>query len=411
MKLAVIGCGMSGMAAVISAVTNGADPRSITIYESLGRAGRKILATGNGRCNLGNEFTDKNCFYVSKEGGDEFLSGILSSYNVQDLKEFYSSLGIITVSKNGYLYPRSLQAGAVLSALLDRVVSYGIRIEYEKTVQSITPDRDSFIVKTGAAEERYDLVIVSSGFGSGGFDVPSPHLAELFKEQHISFRKPLPALCPLKVREDIKKLAGVRAAGRVSVFVNGNSQGSDEGEIQFTKDNVSGIPVFQISRTASIALSEGREVKLVLNMMPEVNSYELKGILSSVTGCDPGKSILSAMCGFLNKALSAYILSRCAIAPETPCGSLKGRDKDAILRNITELGFTVKASEDKNRAQTMAGGVAPSELDMCELKKIPGMFVTGELIDADGKCGGYNLYLAWATGLMAGKKAAGYYKK
>ena len=118
MRISIIGCGASGMTAAISAIRSGADPAQITIYEASDRPGRKILATGHGRCNLGNEYLDASCFYTSDREGDEFLDELISSFTAYDLKSFFDSLGIITVSRNGYLYPRSMQASSVLNALM-----------------------------------------------------------------------------------------------------------------------------------------------------------------------------------------------------------------------------------------------------------------------------------------------------
>ena len=146
MRISIIGCGASGMTAAISAIRSGADPAQITIYEASDRPGRKILATGNGRCNLGNEYLDASCFYTSDREGDEFLDELISSFTAYDLKSFFDSLGIITVSRNGYLYPRSMQASSVLNALMTELNSAGVQPVYSSVVTCIERSDDVFLL-------------------------------------------------------------------------------------------------------------------------------------------------------------------------------------------------------------------------------------------------------------------------
>ncbi|MCR4791656.1 MAG: aminoacetone oxidase family FAD-binding enzyme [Lachnospiraceae bacterium] len=407
MNISIIGCGASGMTAAISAIRNGADPECITIYEASDRPGRKILATGNGRCNLGNEFLDRSCFYVSDDRGRTFVDGILSSFSTDDLKEFFDSLGIITVSKNGYLYPRSLQALSVLDALVKTCEDAGVRIEYSSPVTGIKKTGDRILLNFGDCSEETDRVIISSGMGSGGFAIKGIDALGIFDGLGLELRKAYPALCGLKVSDDIRSVAGVRAHGKVTLMSEKTDLGEDEGEIQFTKETVSGIPVFQVSRQASAYLADGRRVYAVLDLMPEVSADDVSEMIRKRIRMYPEREAAFLLNGVLNNKLSSYVLKRSGIKNELKTGQI---DYDKTVRlsdNIKALKFDITGTESAEKAQTMEGGISLNEVrDDLELKKHKGIYVAGELLDIDGKCGGYNLYLAWATGLIAGRSAA-----
>ena len=406
MKIAIIGCGASGMTAAISAIRNGAGSESITIYEAFDRPGRKILATGNGRCNLGNECLEKSSFYTSDGNGDEFLSYLIHTFSVDDLKKFFESLGVITCSKNGYMYPRSMQASTVLNALIRECNDAGVCIRYSSPVSDIKRSGEGLILTVGGKEERADRVIVASGFGSGGFLPKGTDVTELLKGLGIHVKKPLPALCGLKTSDKKITAAGVRAAGKVTLLSEDGILGFDEGEIQFTKETVSGIPVFQISRLASVNLSKGKRVYALLDMMTERSYGEIVSVIRRIASMYPERSVLSVLEGILNNKLAMLVLERAQIPAEIKASDLKDVQAEKIVHNIKELRFEITGTEAFEKAQTMCGGVPVGEIDKnCSLKSDENIFITGELLDIDGKCGGYNLYLAWATGLIAGRSA------
>ena len=407
MRISIIGCGASGMTAAISAIRSGADPAQITIYEASDRPGRKILATGNGRCNLGNEYLDASCFYTSDREGDEFLDELISSFTAYDLKSFFDSLGIITVSKNGYLYPRSMQASSVLNALMTELNSAGVQPVYSSVVTCIERSDDGFLLKVNDSQVKCDRVILATGLGSGGFEIkdsdPAVMFGSLLKNKN-RFRNNLPALCGLTVSEDITSCAGVRAKGRVSLYSGDELLGSDEGELQFTKECISGIPVFQISRQASVYLDMERYVTVCIDLMPEMTSDELSSYIMNNINIHPDRKIYELLNGMINDKLAKYIYLKAGISGRDEVSKIPSDNIDRLITLYKDLTFTVTGTESKEKAQTMCGGISPGLIDKnCMLKDVNGAYVTGELLDIDGKCGGYNLYLAWATGLIAGR--------
>ena len=408
MEIAIIGCGASGMAAAVSAVRNGADPHHITIYEASDRPGRKLLATGNGRCNLGNEFLDESCFYLSDEAGLIFLSSLLRSFTVSDLTAFFESLDIITESKKGYLYPRSMQAASVLNSLMTEINESGIRICFNTPVTGISKDKAGFILRSGDQNFSADKVIVSTGLGSGGFAIPGFEASGLFScIEDLSFKKLLPALCGLKVSEDISSVAGVRARGGVSLYSGNEFLGSDEGEIQFTKDCISGIPVFQVSRQASVYLDQSRSVTASVDLCPEISEEDLKLLLTDRIRRHPGRKIYEIFNGVINEKLLKFVYLKAGISGRDKVLDIPEEKKNTFIETLKNLRFEIIGTEKSEKAQTMRGGIELINLNEdCELKRAPGLYVTGELLDIDGKCGGYNLWLAWATGIAAGRSVA-----
>ena len=406
-KIAIAGCGASGMVAAISAVRNGADPGSVTIYEASDRPGRKILATGNGRCNLGNEFLDRSCFYTSDAEGVRLIDEIISSFSVSDLKDFFDSLDLMTVSKNGYLYPRSMQSSSVLNALLTELKCMGVEIRYLSPVRNIMISSDGLIgFNAGDSKEKADKLIISCGLGSGGFDIRDIGLKQL-SDGVFNYKKPFPALCGLSVSEDISSVMGVRAPGKVSLYSGESLLGTDEGEIQFTKDHISGIPVFQISRFASICISEGKPVRLSLDLMSDISVSELEEIFDDKIRKHPHRKIYEIFNGAINEKLLKYIYLKAGISGRDDVLSISKDKRDLFIGFCKRLSFDVTGTEDKDKAQTMCGGIPALCIgEFCELIDQPNVFVTGEIIDIDAKCGGYNLYLAWATGMAAGRGAA-----
>ncbi len=408
MEIAIIGCGASGMAAAVSAVRNGADPHHITIYEAFDRPGRKLLATGNGRCNLGNEFLDESCFYLSDEAGLIFLSSLLRSFTVSDLTAFFESLDIITESKKGYLYPRSMQAASVLNSLMTEINESGIRICINTPVTGISKDKAGFILRSGDQNFSADKVIVSTGLGSGGFAIPGFEASGLFScIEDLSFKKLLPALCGLKVSEDISSVAGVRARGEVSLYSGNEFLGSDEGEIQFTKDCISGIPVFQVSRQASVYLDQSRSVTASVDLCPEISEEDLKLLLTDRIRRHPGRKIYEIFNGVINEKLLKFVYLKAGISGRDKVLDIPEEKKNTFIETLKNLRFEIIGTEKSEKAQTMRGGIELININEdCELKRAPGLYVTGELLDIDGKCGGYNLWLAWATGIAAGRSVA-----
>ncbi len=407
MKVAVIGCGASGMTAAIMAVRNGLNASDITIYEASDRCGRKILATGNGRCNLCNDVMNKDMFYTSGKAGDELLEHILETVSVDDIKAFFDSLGVLTVSKDGYIYPRSMQALTVEEALKNACDDLGIKIITSSVCTEITSDGSGYKLVCGGKSIYADKVVLSVGLGSGGFLVKGFDLKSMLNSLNIPFSDMYPALCGLDTSDDLRSIKGVRAKGKVSLFVDDKFEASDEGEIQLTEKAVSGIPVFQISRIAGRALAKGSKLHVLLDMMSEYSSDEISALVDDRIAKYGKSQMYFAFNGMMNNKLMSYILKRSGISNnETASGIDIGRIKK-LKDNLKALRLNICDIQSSDKAQTMSGGIELSEVSCeLELKSLKGLYAVGEILDIDGKCGGYNLYLAWATGIICGRSIA-----
>ncbi len=392
------------MTTAISAVRSGIRPSDITVYEASDKCGRKILATGNGRCNLGNELLEPGMFYSESGDVSKFTGDIISRVSISDIKDFFETLGIITVSKNGYLYPRSMQALTVTEALKNECTELGIIIDTSCVCTGIVRSGAGFELTVNGKKKYSDVVVLSCGLGSGGFGIKNADIFAVLDDLGIKYIKPLPALCGLDVSDDMRTVKGVRAPGRVSLYVSDKFCAADEGELQFTEKAVSGIPVFQISRMAGRALNKGEKCTLFLDLLSEYDETMVMDIIEDRIRRFSKREMYFAFNGILNNKLMSYIMKRSGISDKDIAGSLDEASKKRFAGCLKGLKFNVKNIQAADKAQTMSGGVDLSVIGGgMEIKDIPGLYVTGELIDVDGKCGGYNLYLAWATGLICGR--------
>ena len=421
-KILIIGGGPAGMTAAIFAARAGA---SVSILEHGNDVGRKILSTGGGRSNLTNERIgqdDPSSFYVMSDSADkEFCGKSIRLFGLSRTKEFFASIGLVTVSKDGYLYPRSLSAASVRQLLIDACRAEDVSFITDAHVLSIhhqtikngelvdRKKRSVFLCKTVDAEYTSDAVILACGGIAAPVTGSDGSGLKLAKTLGLAVRDPLPALLPLKGdRRLYRALAGLRIHGKVSLFADGKYMICDTGELQFTEQFVSGIPVFNVSAAAVRAMHEGRSVSLVLDLLPEFREKELiKKLFSS----NAEKRMLhTALNGLLPEKACAHFLKLSGLADQGG-STLAEIGEDALrqlIRILKDFEIPVSDHPGPERAQTSSGGVRTNALDPAtmEAKALPGLYLAGEMIDVTGICGGYNLQWAWTSGALAGKAAA-----
>lgn len=375
----VIGAGASGLMAAIVAARNNAN---VTIIERMNKAGKKIFATGNGKCNYTNTYYDSDCY----RGDDTSIVGsVLKQFSVNDTIEFFKNIGIYPTSRDGYIYPNSNQASSVVEVLMMEVKALGIKVMLEENVVDITKEKNGYLVITDKKRYKSDKVIVAAGgmaspkLGSDG------SLFRIVKKMGIKIVKPLPALVSLKCCDkSVKKISGVRTKARVSMC--GHTQ---EGEIIFTDTGVSGIPVMQLSRYASKMLDKKKKVYINIDLLPDIEKEDLIKLLKARKNACRYKDNYQILVGLLNNKLANYVLE----------------DKISYMADrIKNLVFEIKETNSFENAQVTAGGVSTSMVDAStmESKLHKGLYFTGEILDIDGTCGGYNLQWAWSTGYIAG---------
>ena len=383
----VIGGGAAGMTAAIMAARQGA---KVTLLEASPKLGRKLAVTGNGRCNLTNTRWPGDAL----RGGEPLFSQlVLSAFPVVEAVSFFLSLGIFTENVEGGLYPRSFQAQSVVDAFAQEVGHLKIRQKYNERAVSIVPGEEKpWLVKSPTWQYPADAVIVCCGSPAHPETGASGDGYELARGLGHHVVKPLPALAPL-VCEGASSLswAGVRARGRVSIEAEGELLSADEGELQLTEYGISGIPVFNVSRYAIRALDEGKRVRAHLDFLPEFDEAGARGLLARLRDSCPYKDERHLLMG---------------IFPDKLCTALLKRGGDPVGA-IKDLSLKVTGALEE-RAQVMSGGVSLSEVDPGTLQSrlAPGVYFAGEVLDVEGRCGGYNLQWAFSTGALAGRAAA-----
>lgn len=394
----VIGGGASGLMAAIMAARNGA---KVTLLEHNDKNGKKLNATGNGKCNFTN--SEWKPSYLRGEH-PEFADAALSAFTVEDTLAFFEDLGLVPLEKNGYFYPKSGQAASVTALLNQEASALGVKMKSKEHVCEIRKIKaenqngvmDSFwqAVTEGWHYEAKSVILACGSCASSiaGADGSGYELAKALGHTIIT---PMPALTGLKLKEKGKvfsKWAGVRFEGKVTIVSDGQIIADAAGELQLTEYGISGIPVFQVSRYAIRSLSEEKHVTVGLDFMPDLTDTEIQCMIQKRKERAPYKNIQDLFCGWMPDKL-VQALSECSDFPN----------------NLKSLTFAVKEGMPFANAQVASGGVSTTEIDekTMESRLQKDIYFCGELIDIDGTCGGYNLQWAWSSGAAAGRSAAG----
>lgn len=405
-QVIIIGGGASGLTAGIAAAGQGAD---VTILEHMDRVGKKILATGNGRCNMTNLSVRAEFYRCNQK---QFPMKVLDKFSVWDTLTFFDEIGIVTKSKNGYIYPNSEQASAVLDTLRMEAEHVGVTIRCDCQVKQLEQvkkgGKRKFQAKTNQGEFLCDSLILSTGSKAApvtGSDGSGYALAEAFGHRLI---KPLPALVQLRCEgKQYKQLSGIRCEAVLKLLIDGNAADSEEGELQLTDYGISGIPVFQLSRFASVALEEGRRVTVLVDFLPSKNREETRRFLKQRIARMGYRTSGDILTGVLNKKLVLALLKLAGIRQEMLVRDVNWPQWDKLLDLLKAYEAVVTATNSFEQAQVCCGGIDTRDVrpDTMESRLVPELFLTGELLDVDGICGGYNLQWAWSTGMIAGRCA------
>ncbi len=402
----VIGAGASGLMTAITAARNGA---SVLILEHNSVSARKILSTGNGKCNFTNAHQEPSCY---RSDCPQLVSGALEQFSWMDTVSFFHELGIPAKSVNGYYYPRSGQASAVRDALLSEIRDLHVRVRFKTDINEIQSGTDGFHIYANNGIYCGKRCVLATG-GIAAPKTGSDGSGYLFAENlGHSVIRPLPALVALKSPAQwIPGTAGVRCDARVSLFVDGEKKAEDTGELQLADYGISGIPSFQVSRFASVALAENRRVTAEIDFVPERTAGELHQYLNAAVS-RPGtkKNWRQILCGLCNQKIADMICHSLRLQ-ESPIRNLPERTvKEQLSRIVHRIKGTripISGTGSPERAQVTCGGVPLSEIsDDMQSKLVSGLYFAGEILNVDGICGGYNLQWAWTSGYLAGKHAA-----
>lgn len=404
--VAVVGGGAAGLTAAIAAASAGA---RVTVLERMDRVGKKILATGNGRCNLSNVNLGIEHYHGTNP---RFTFGALSRFDFYRTMAFFESLGIAwKVEEGGKVFPMSDQASSVLDVLRHELDNRGVEVLCDAAVQKITSRDGQFIMELAGGEKvKAHRVIIATGglaapnLGSNGSGY------DLARQLGHSVVEPFPALVQLKLAADfLKRISGVKFIGAAGVMVDGRAIQQAGGEILFTDYGISGPPILALARAANEHLRLGRRVYLKVNMISHMSREELQELLVRRLETQAGKSLEFSFVGFVNKRLIPVLLKEAGITDiRKPAGQVTAAEREAVLRILQDWRVEVTGSRAWPSAQVTAGGVDVAEVDQktMESRLVPGLFFAGEVLDIDGDCGGYNLQWAWSSGFVAGENAA-----
>lgn len=408
----VAGGGAAGIMAALTATENGKG--KIFIIEKMGQLGKKILATGNGKCNYTNYYQAKECY----RGNDvSFAWKALQKFGYKETISLFKSYGIIPYDRDGYVYPLPGQASCVMDILERELKSTKVVINKEEKITDVSIHRkngrqDGFIVVTGNNKYFTQKLIIATGGKAGAVHGSDGSGYSLAKSLGHSVITPFAALTSCIIcGKYTKDWAGVRTKGTVRAY---NSKGKllceNTGELQFVAQGISGIPVFQVSRYISEEIVKGRKPYLTIDIMPLYSEEEI--IASLLCRKKKNGSIGDIFTGMLHNKLAAALLKFCDISIKRQAAGLTKDEASHIAAVMKNWRLEVKDTGGFEKAQVTGGGIPASEInaETMESKICPGLYFAGEVIDVDGICGGYNLQWAWTSGYIAGNAAGRCYK-
>ena len=405
LNIAIIGGGAAGMAAAIAARRQ--NPKAVVmILEHKDIPGKKILSTGNGRCNLTNEYMDLSCF---RSNNQEKIGSVLEQFSYENTLHFFEEMGIMLKSRNGYIYPRCDQAAAVLEILQLELKRLSVDVKTGVHVNEIIPKKKGFQIRTDQGNYITDKVILATGSKASkvlGSDGSGYSIAKSLGHHIIPV---VPALVQLKVKNHpFTKASGVRTDVTVTAVVDGEHIASDTGELQITNYGISGIPVFQISRYIAKALYYKQKAEVEIDFLPQMSDRELEDYLWNRRVGRMNMTAVEFLMGIFNQKLIPRLLELSGIKAGKKVSEM---DRQTIVKLSRICKHTIVSISDTNgfdNAQICAGGVSLKEINekTMESAYADGLYIVGELLDVDGICGGYNLQWAWSTGMIAGKHAA-----
>lgn len=398
MTVAVIGGGASGLMAAITAARLGS---GVIILERQGRVGKKLLATGNGRCNLSNRNLTLEHYHGETP---EFAGFALSAFDTGATLDFFAGLGLITVTEpSGRVYPLSDHAGSVVDVLRFAAVAAGAELKTDFEVCEIRRLGRGFLVRSENESIACDKVIVCCGGMAGGRLGGGKSGFELLKALGHSLTGLYPSLVQIKTDNSyVKALKGIRADAELRLMRGEELLALSAGELQFTEYGVSGPAAFEISRAA--AAKKGA-LRLHIDLMRPMTREQLESVILQRIKVMPALLTDDLLTGMLQNRLGRTIIRYAGYELGAPITSLASSDISSIAAAVKNFSLPVIDTLGFDSAQVTAGGVKTSEFDpeTMESRLVPGLYAAGEVLDIDGDCGGYNLQWAWASGHLAGQ--------
>ncbi|MEA4964442.1 MAG: NAD(P)/FAD-dependent oxidoreductase [Oscillospiraceae bacterium] len=399
MRVLIIGGGASGLTAALTAAE--CPDNQVTLLERQARVGRKLTATGNGRCNLTNLHAGPDHYHGQRP---DFVRPALENFGVQTALAWFSSLGLVTAAEpSGRVYPFSDQAGSVVDVLRLALEQSGARVETGCETRALTWRDGAFFAETEGQLFTADRVIVACGGVAGGrlggTDAGYRLLASLGHTRTALY----PALVQLRTDPAcVRALKGIRTQAAVSLRRGEETLGESQGEIQFAEYGLSGPCIFALSRAVSASAGE---ITAVLDLLPQMEQAALERLLREKAARFPALTLENLLTGVLQNRLGRTVVRFCGLVLDAPLSSLSAAKLHQLAAAVKAFPLPVTGTLGMDQAQVTAGGVCTGEFDpdTLESRLCPALYACGEVLDVDGDCGGYNLQWAWSSGRLAGQ--------
>ncbi len=399
----IVGAGAAGLMAACELCEAGV---SILVIDRMDAPGKKILATGNGKCNMTNMYMERSSFRGSAGELAYHASKLMSP---EKLREYFFYHGLLTIERNGYVYPVTEQSKTVVSTLMFHLEEKNVDLHFEEKVTDIFPEKKGgFRLKTDKTEYVSTYVVLACGgkaspkLGSDGSGY------DLLRRLNIICNKPMPALTALcSPKKVFKKLAGVRTKGCISYFGKDGHYEKETGEIQLAAYGISGIPVFQISRFVIADLEKRKDpaenLEVLFDFFPDYTFQQLKAVFLCMRK-NKKADCARILGGIVHEKWVPVLLGESGISPKDLPESVPEKKWNKLIQLLKQYPIPINGYRDFEFAQACQGGADISEItQQMQSVKYPGLYLTGELVDVDGTCGGYNLHWAFSSGYLAAR--------
>ncbi len=399
-KMIIVGAGASGLCGAIVSARAG---QSVVLLEQNSKAGKKILVSGNGKCNIDNRYINLNRFHSQNP---VFTEEVLDGYGFEAVEKFFTSIGLELVEgKEGKMFPMSLQASSVVELLEYEARRAGVEIICNCAVTGIEKEGGYFKLETSQGTKTCTKLFITSGSPAapqlGGSD---SGYAFATKMGHTLVPR-YPSLVQLCSEESwVKTCAGVKVAGRVKLYANSEQITEKEGDILFTNYGISGLAILDLSREVSTRLAAFDYCELSLDLMPTLGKERLTNLLLNRMQKKSEKPIELWLQGVLNKKLIRIILERSKCRSRVE-GDLNRKEINKLVHTIKNLKLSINDTRGFKGAEVATGGIDTTEVNpkTMESKLVPNLYFAGEILDVDGDRGGFNFHFAWVSGMRAGK--------
>lgn len=398
-KVVIIGGGASGL---ISSIFAKNKDNEVIVLERNSICGKKILATGNGRCNYWNE--DQNLRHYNSTSKN-LLEKIITLDNQKQIMTLFNRIGIVPKIKNGYYYPTSNQAISIRNALVTEATKLGVKIYQDALVDKVTHSNNKYIVEFNNKKIIADSLIIATGSKASPKTGSTGIGYTLAKSLGHTIIEPLPALVQLVGQgKYFTSWDGIRSDVNVSLYAANKFIKEETGEIQLTNYGVSGICIFNLSRFASTYLKENKKVEVVINFLPWLKEDAIT-YFDKRTSLMPSRTIFELLEGLLNNKLLNTFLSILKLDESRKWTNMSKQEKINLINILTNFHLHIIDTKSFDNAQVCSGGVDLSEINPNTMESLinKNLYIVGELLDVDGDCGGYNLSFAWISGMLAGK--------